>query len=139
MLQQVCQTLTQKIDALVARGDAVLSASAQPIQQTALASSVITKQLSELVSAVRKGQGLLGQLMLNDAMAQDVNETLINANHIAERVAEQPEILIWGSSKDDTAAARQAREATKQRRAFMEGYERRVIKIQQAETETPAP
>ena len=78
----------------------------------------------ELAANITAGKGVLGQLLVNTAMAKDVNDILIAGEQLAERVADDPSILIWGPAPDDRDMARDHREEEKLRRAFMEGFDR---------------
>jgi phospholipid/cholesterol/gamma-HCH transport system substrate-binding protein len=78
--------------------------------------------LHRLAVGAEHGRGVIGQLLTNDAMAKDINDATITAAQVAERIADQPEILVWGTSKEERAEAARAREARKVRRAFMQGF-----------------
>ena len=76
-----------------------------------------------LLTGLGAGQGLLGQLLTSGALAQDFNHVLISIDDVSARIAERPEILIFGDSHERRLQARAAREARRVRRAFMEGFE----------------
>ena len=120
------QQVMGRLDALTVQTSQLMLDASRPAMESLQSTQLMLTQLQHMVDRLQAGQGLIGQLMTNDAMAQDVNETLISANQLVERISDQPEILIWGSAKEDSTAARNARDAIKQRRAFMEGYDRRV-------------
>lgn len=78
----------------------------------------------DLAADIKAGKGVLGQLLVNAAMAKDVNDILIAGEQLAERIADDPSILIWGPAPEDRDMARDHREEEKLRRAFMEGFDR---------------
>lgn len=78
--------------------------------------------LRDLLAGVEDGRGVIGQLLTSDALARDVNDAVITAGNVVERVADNPDVLVWGTTPEEREEARRERERRMIRRAFMEGY-----------------
>lgn len=115
--------LMQRGSALAAHGSDLLSATDQDIVALLAHLDGLARRLRGTVDDLRAGRGVLGQLLVNDALAKDLNDTVITAQQLTERVSDHPEILVWGTSDEERDAARRARARRKLRRAFMEGYD----------------
>lgn len=88
---------------------------AQRLRSTAEETETVLRGLNE-------GRGMVGQLLVNEELARDLNDTAITARELAERLADHPEVLIWGQTEEEAAAARRRRELQRARRAFHEGF-----------------
>lgn len=75
-----------------------------------------------LVTDVRGGRGVIGQLLTSEALAADVHQTTVGTAQLIERVSRDPQIMVWGPGEDENDRARRRREEQLMRRAFMEGY-----------------
>ena len=83
----------------------------------------VLHHLRTISADIENGRGVIGQLLRNDALAKDLNDTVITAEQVADRVADSPEILIWGTNNEERAEAAEERKRRQARRAFMEGFE----------------
>ncbi|MFW5699037.1 MAG: hypothetical protein ACOCYN_04205, partial [Planctomycetota bacterium] len=82
-----------------------------------------TGDLRQISGGLLAGRGVFGQLLTSGALARDLNTIAINFEGLSERLAEHPEVLIFGSSNEDRRKARERREERQVRRAFMAGFE----------------
>ena len=105
----------EKINAQLANGGDV-AASMAAIRET-------TEAFARLVRQVEMGRGVIGQLLVNDALSKDLNNAAINVNQLTENVARHPEIMIWGQTDEQAADDRLKRRQRQDRRAFANGYE----------------
>jgi len=94
---------------------------------------------------IREGKGVLGKLMRSDALAKDLDKVAVNIHNLSERLADHPEILLFGDSEEDRRKAQAARDKREQRRAFNEGYGSRLgtrrpgLDKDAKKTEAPSP
>ncbi len=72
--------------------------------------------------AMNSSSGVVGQLLHSQELAKDMNDAMINISDVSERVADNPEVLVWGQTDAEAAAAIKARERLRLRRAFNQGY-----------------
>lgn len=123
-LAQTAGGALKRADALMLDGDRLLEA----MQPDLIGIGQQARQLAQALAAVardlRDGRGVLGQLVVNEAMAKDLNDLLITGEQFAERVADNPQLLVWGTSGAESDLARDHRDQTKIRRAFHEGFDR---------------
>ena len=92
------------------------------VSATLLAARQLAERIDRIAAALENGDGIAGQLLVNKALAEDLNHTAIDLSRTAALVAEHPEVLVFGMSKEESAAQRARREREKQRRAFHESY-----------------
>lgn len=86
----------------------------------------LSSDLRLIASDLRDGKGVLGKLMRSETLAKDVDKAAVNIQNLSERLADHPEILIFGDSDEGRREAQIARERREQRRAFNEGYGSRL-------------
>lgn len=116
-------TAAQALGTLAQRMDTVLADSAGDIQAGIAEMRGLAAHLRAVAGEVHQGRGVIGQMLVNPAMAKDLNDALITAAQLVERLAQRPEILLWGSSRAESAAAASERARRKMRRSFLEGFQ----------------
>ncbi|NRA38628.1 MAG: MCE family protein [Planctomycetes bacterium] len=100
----------------------ILGASEGDIIAALASIRLIGSDLQVIAQDLRNGNGVLGRLARSDTLARDVDKIAISIQNISERIAEHPEILIFGDNEEDRNKARMQRKRNQQRRAFHEGY-----------------
>ena len=102
-----------------------------------------SRRTSELVDGLRAGHGVVGQLLVDNELARDVNDIAINLSVASETIADHPESLIFGTDTRQLAALQARRERMRLRRAFSEGYYRtppvQVVEPLRVELSPPRP
>ncbi len=106
-----------------------------------LAVSEISRRGSDLLAGLQAGQGVVGQLLVNQDLAKDLNDIAINLSLTAELVADRPEVLVFGNSNKNLIVLQARRERLRLRRAFQEGYYRTppVQVVEPMQIAEPAP
>ena len=124
-----------RIDALTARGTQILDANAADLNATLASVRQLTEQAGRVAGALASGQGVIGQLLLSKDLVKDLNDTAIDLSRTANLMAEHPEVLVFGATKEEAAALRARREREKLRRAFQEDYVPSPLLLQTAPVE----
>jgi len=132
------QRLLASSASLVERGNRVLERGDEDLVQSLADLRATSATLKRLLADLEAGRGMFGQMLRSDALARDLNEAALTTNQLVERIAQSPEIVVWGSSEEERDAARAQRERNKLRRAFMAGYGRR-IPVAADESDASAP
>jgi hypothetical protein len=128
------------VDGLVERANATLEQTGPELNRTLVAARALSERIQRIADALAAGEGVAGQLIVNRQLAQDLNNTAIDLSRTAALVAEHPEVLVFGMSKDDAAAQRSRREREKQRRSFQEGYGTGIpVMVEPPPAQAPAP
>jgi phospholipid/cholesterol/gamma-HCH transport system substrate-binding protein len=133
--QQAQKTLTTINQVGEQAGDAIVVV-APEINRTLLATRQLAERIDRIALALENGDGVVGQLLVNRALAEDLNHTVIDLSRTAAAIADHPEILLFGMSKEESESQRARREREKQRRAFHEGYHSGIPLTVES---TPAP
>lgn len=109
------------------RTDAILASGSKDIGAALGSLAALLQDAAGVVRGIRDGNGLVGQLLSSNALAKSLNDIAIDLENAAARIADTPAILVWGEDEEGREAARQTREANKERRAFMEGYDEKPL------------
>jgi phospholipid/cholesterol/gamma-HCH transport system substrate-binding protein len=112
----------ERVDGLVQKATAVVDQSGPELTQTLTAARELSQKIQRIAEALAAGEGVAGQLLVNRQLAQDLNNTAVDLSRTAALIADHPETLVFGMSKEESAVQRARREREKQRRSFMEGY-----------------
>ncbi len=110
------------IDQVGVSANSVVERVGPDVSATLLSARQLAERIDRIAAALENGEGVAGQLLVNKALAEDLNHTAIDLSRTAALVAEHPEVLVFGMSKEESAAQRARREREKQRRAFHESY-----------------
>ncbi len=110
------------IDALVERSDHFLAGNAEELTRTLSAVRVLAERGAHIAQTLSAGDGVLGQLLVSRDLAKDLNSTAVDLSRAAAFIAEHPEALVFGASKEESAAEHARREREKVRRAYNENY-----------------
>jgi phospholipid/cholesterol/gamma-HCH transport system substrate-binding protein len=124
-----------KLDATLARGDQVLAANGEELGKTLASLRQLSERCARIADSLAGGDGVIGQLLMNRDLAKDLNNTAVDLSRTAAYLADHPEALVFGASKEDAAAEHAKREREKVRRAFNENYGGIPLQTQPA----PAP
>jgi phospholipid/cholesterol/gamma-HCH transport system substrate-binding protein len=111
-----------RIDALAEHGGKAVDGTASEVASTLAGMRTLSERLNRIATALDNGEGVAGQLLRNRELARELNNTAIDLSRTAAYVADHPEALVFGASKEDAAAQRARREREKERRAFHEGF-----------------
>jgi ABC-type transporter Mla subunit MlaD len=115
-------TTINRVDGFVDRATDVIEQNGPELNRTLIAARQLSERIQRIADALAAGEGVAGQLIVNRQLAQDLNNTAVDLSRTAAIVAEHPEVLVFGMSKEESAAQRARREREKQRRSFQEGY-----------------
>jgi phospholipid/cholesterol/gamma-HCH transport system substrate-binding protein len=128
-----------RVDGLVQKATTVLDQSGPELTQTLVAARELSQKIQRIADALAAGEGVAGQLLVNRQLAQDLNNTAIDLSRTAALIADHPEALVFGMSKEESAAQRARREREKQRRSFQEGYGSGIPVTVESPAPAPAP
>jgi phospholipid/cholesterol/gamma-HCH transport system substrate-binding protein len=112
---------------------------APEVNATLVATRQLAERIDRIAAALENGDGIAGQLLVNKALAEDLNHTAIDLSRTAALVADHPEVLVFGMSKEESAAQQERREREKQRRAFHESYHKGIPLTIDPAAEKPKP
>jgi len=130
----------ERVDGLVQKATTVLDQSGPELTQTLIAARELSQKIQRIAEALAAGEGVAGQLLVNRQLAQDLNNTVIDLSRTAALIADHPEALVFGMSKEEYATQRARREREKQRRSFQEGYNSGIpVALEPAAPQTPVP
>jgi len=130
----------ERVDGLVQKATTVLDQSGPELTQTLIAARELSQKIQRIAEALAAGEGVAGQLLVNRQLAQDLNNTVIDLSRTAALIADHPEALVFGMSKEESATQRARREREKQRRSFQEGYNSGIpVALEPAAPQTPVP
>lgn len=128
-----------RVDGLVQKATLVVDQSGPELAQTLTAARELSQKIQRIAEALAAGEGVAGQLLVNRQLAQDLNNTAIDLSRTAALIAEHPETLVFGMSKEESAVQRARREREKQRRSFQEGYGGGIPVSVESDPPPPAP
>ncbi|MBA3697553.1 MAG: MCE family protein [Planctomycetes bacterium] len=128
-----------RVDGLVQKATTVLDQSGPELTQTLVSARELSQKIQRIADALAAGEGVAGQLLVNRQLAQDLNNTAIDLSRTAALIADHPEALVFGMSKEESAAQRARREREKQRRSFQEGYGSGIPVTVESPAPAPAP
>ncbi|MFW5844650.1 MAG: MlaD family protein [Planctomycetota bacterium] len=128
-----------RIDALVQRGDRMLAQNADAIAGVTSSLRQSLERADALLVDLEQGRGVLGMLLRNDVLAQDLSDTMVNVKDLSERTADHPEILVWGQSEEERAAQQRRRELMRARRSFNAGQRGRSAFEPEGDAPVPMP
>jgi ABC-type transporter Mla subunit MlaD len=74
-----------------------------------------------VIQAIAGGQGVLGQLVMNQRLAKDVNDLAVDFASLARQLADQPSRLVFDDSSTGAARERLRRDQERARRTLEEG------------------
>jgi phospholipid/cholesterol/gamma-HCH transport system substrate-binding protein len=102
--------------------DDMLDQSRAPIASLIDHVNTTTAHLATITAAIDQGQGVIGQLMMNKNLAQDVNNVAIDIAIAADELNQHPEQLVLGMSAQERERLRVTRERLKMQRAYSTGF-----------------
>ncbi len=129
------------IDVAADEAAGVLRDNRPQVRDALLAVADISRRGSDLIAGLQAGQGVVGQLLVNQDLAKDLNDIAINLSLTAELVADRPEVLVFGNSNANLITLQSRRERLRLRRAFQEGFYRTppVRVVEPVQIADPAP
>ena len=78
--------------------------------------------LNAIMAELRQGRGVVGQLLMSQSLAKDMNDMVIDAKDTTSRIADDPSLLLWGSKPVETQRSRDRRQRAQLRRSFDYGF-----------------
>jgi phospholipid/cholesterol/gamma-HCH transport system substrate-binding protein len=122
-------TTMTRADGVLAHVDALLVTNAQPLAEALGGVGKITQRLESILNALDGGQGVLGQLLTNRDLAQDLHHITVDVEAAARLIAEKPSRLVFSDSASDQAQERYRRDSEKMRRNLGEGFGQPVTPV----------
>lgn len=110
-----------KVDALVGHVDTLIAANAQPLTDLLTTVAAAARKAETIASALSGGEGVLGQLLVNRDLAQDLHHVAVDVESAARQVAEKPSRLVFDDVPSDQAREQFRRDREKMRRNLAEG------------------
>ena len=111
-----------KVDSLVAHSDQLIVGNSDELTKTLAALRQLVERGAHIADAISNGDGVVGQLLLSRDLAKDLNSTAVDLSRAAAFLTAHPESLVFGMSKEQSAAEHERREREKVRRAFDGNY-----------------
>ncbi len=111
-----------RVDALVARIDGVVALNSQPLSDLLGALATVARKAETLTTALVDGHGVIGQLLVNRDLAQDLHHVAVDVESAARLVAEKPSRLIFNDAASTQASEQFRRDREKMRRNLAEGF-----------------
>lgn len=116
-----------RADGLLANVDAVIAANAKPVSELLLTLGGVSRKVESVMSALDGGHGVLGQLLVNRDLAQDLHHITVDVEAAARLIAEKPSRLVFDDPASELAREQYRRDAEKMRRNMAEGFGQPVI------------
>ncbi len=116
----------KSVDQLSASTNEIITGSKTELLEAMKNLQSMSADMKVVAEDIRNGKGVLGKLMRSDALAKDLDKVAVSIQDLSQRLADHPEILIFGDSEEDRTKARLERQRRQQRRAFNEGYGSRL-------------
>jgi methyl-accepting chemotaxis protein len=111
-----------KLDEVLDRTSDVLARNADGIGDLIASVRDLAQRSTTLIASLQAGKGVVGQLLVNNDLAKDLNEISVNLNLASELISEHPESLVFGTSNKQYIEQRVKRDRIKMRRSFNEGF-----------------
>lgn len=125
----------KRADGVLAQVDAVIAANAKPLSDVLVTLGGVSRKTESVLAALDGGQGVLGQLLVNRDLAQDLHHITVDVEAAARLIAEKPSRLVFDDPASELAREQYRRDAEKMRRNLAEGFGQPVSDTPQA---TPA-
>ena len=121
-----------RADVVLANVDAVIAANAKPVSELLVTLGGVSRKAESVLAALDGGQGVLGQLLVNRDLAQDLHHITVDVEAAARLIAEKPSRLVFDDPASELAREQYRRDAEKMRRNMAEGFGQPVIDTPQA-------
>ena len=121
-----------RADGVLGQVDAVIAANAKPLGDLLTTLAAASRKAESVLAALDGGQGVLGQLLVNRDLAQDLHHITVDVEAAARLVAEKPSRLVFDDSASEQVRERYRRDAEKMRRNMAEGFGQPVIDTPEA-------
>ncbi len=125
-----------QVETLASNLDKTLAATGPDITATAASLRDVAGKTAQVMGALAKGDGLLGQLMVNKELAASLQSMAVDLAAVAAKVADRPSVLVFDDPEHQTNVDKVKRDREKMRRAMLEGA---APAPAQAVSPTPAP
>lgn len=133
-------TSATSVETLMTHVDSVLGGNEERIAAllTAVAGAAIKAQ--RIAEALEGGEGVLGQLLVNRNLAEDLQHVAVDLESAAKQVADKPSRLVFDDSDSERHQDKAARNREKMRRTLAEGLGQPAAPISAGSpARTPAP
>ena len=121
-----------RADGVLGQVDAVIAANAKPLGELLTTLATASRKAESVLAALDGGQGVLGQLLVNRDLAQDLHHITVDVEAAARLVAEKPSRLVFDDPASEQVRERYRRDAEKMRRNMAEGFGQPVIDTPEA-------
>jgi len=111
-----------RADGVLAQVDAVIAANAKPISELLVTLSAVSRKAESVLAALDGGQGILGQLLVNRDLAQDLHHITVDVEAAARLIADKPSRLVFDDPASEQAREHYRRDVEKMRRNMAEGF-----------------
>ena len=124
-----------RADGVLGQVDAVIAANAKPLGELLTTLATASRKAESVLAALDGGQGVLGQLLVNRDLAQDLHHITVDVEAAARLVAEKPSRLVFDDPASEQVRERYRRDAEKMRRNMAEGFGQPVVNTPEATPE----
>ena len=124
-----------RADGVLGQVDAVIAANTKPLGELLTTLATASRKAESVLAALDGGQGVLGQLLVNRDLAQDLHHITVDVEAAARLVAEKPSRLVFDDPASEQVRERYRRDAEKMRRNMAEGFGQPVINSPEATPE----
>jgi len=128
-----------RADDLLTDVDGVLAANAAPLNELLLSVASVSRKAETVLSVLTNGQGVLGQLLINRDLAQDLHHLTVDAEAAARLIADKPSRLVFDDANSERVRERTVRDREKMRRNLAEGFGQPVTRPVTQSTTSSVP
>ena len=110
-----------QVETLASNLDKTLAATGPDINATAASLRDVAGKTAQIMGALAKGDGLLGQLLVNKELAGSLQSMAVDFAAVATKVADRPSVLVFDDPEHQTNVDKVKRDREKMRRAMQDG------------------
>lgn len=114
-------TSATRVDTLMTHVDTVLGANEERIATLLTAVAGAANKAQRILAALDGGEGVLGQLLVNRNLAEDLQHVAVDMESAAKQVADKPSRLVFDDADSERQKDQAARNREKMRRTLAEG------------------
>lgn len=114
-------TSASSVETLVTHVDSVLGGNEERIAELLKAVAGAATKAQRIAEALEGGEGVLGQLLVNRNLAEDLQHVAVDMESAAKQVADKPSRLVFDDSDNERQKDQAARNREKMRRTMAEG------------------
>ena len=110
-----------RVDALVAHVDTTLGSNEERIAALLTAVAGAATKAQAIAAALEGGEGVLGQLLVNRNLADDLQHVAVDMQSAAKQIADKPSRLVFDDADSERQKDQAARNREKMKRTLAEG------------------